>query len=72
MFKTFRSIYKFYAEGFSSMTWGKQLWWLILIKIILLFVIMRFLFFTPTLTGKTETEKIEHVGRQLSAPDKTK
>lgn len=65
MIKTLRSIYKFYSEGFSSMTWGKQLWWLILLKIVVLIVVMRMLFFTPTLSGKSETEKIEHVGNQL-------
>jgi hypothetical protein len=26
---------------------------------------MRMLFFTPALSGKSETEKIEHVGNQL-------
>ena len=65
MIKTLRSIYKFYSEGFSSMTWGKQLWWLILLKIVVLIVVMRMLFFTPVLSGKSETEKIEHVGNQL-------
>ena len=47
------------------MTWGKQLWWLILLKIVVLIVVMRMLFFTPALSGKSETEKIEHVGNQL-------
>ena len=47
------------------MTWGKQLWWLILLKIVVLIVVMRMLFFTPVLSGKSETEKIEHVGNQL-------
>ena len=65
MIKTLRSIYKFYSEGFCSMTWGKQLWLLILLKIAVLIVVMRLLFFTPTLSGKSETEKIEHVGNQL-------
>ena len=65
MIKTLRSIYKFYSEGFSSMTWGKQLWWLILLKIVVLIVILRMLFFTPVLSGKSETEKIKHVGNQL-------
>ncbi len=65
MIKTLRSIYRFYSEGFSSMTWGKQLWLLILLKIAVLIVVMRLLFFTPVLSGKSETEKIKHVGDQL-------
>ena len=27
------AIYNFYVEGFRSMTWGRQLWWLILLKV---------------------------------------
>ena len=60
------AIWEFYAEGFRSMTWGKQLWWLILLKIIILFVVLRAFFFRPTLAGKSEQQRIEHVGSQLT------
>lgn len=59
------SIYKFYLDGFRNMTWGRQLWWIILIKIIILFVILRCFFFKPVLAGKSEEQKIEHVSNQL-------
>ena len=68
MKSTIRSIWNFYAEGFRQMTWGKNLWLLILLKLIFLFVILRMFFFRPTLSGKSEEEKIEHVGMQLTRP----
>lgn len=59
------AIYRFYADGFKNMTWGRQLWWLILLKIIILFLVLRAFFFQPILAGKSEEQKIEHVGNEL-------
>ena len=61
-----RTIYNFYVEGFRNMTWGRELWWLILLKAIILFAVLRLFFFTPTLAGKSEEQRIEHVGNQLT------
>ena len=66
MKNVFVSIYRFYADGFKNMTWGRQLWWLILLKVIILFVVLRWFFFEPVLSGKSEEQKIEHVGNQLT------
>ena len=66
MRKALSSIYRFYADGFRQMTWGRQLWWLILLKAIILFVVLRVFFFRPALAGKSEQEKIEYVGMQLT------
>lgn len=60
------SIWNLYADGFKNMTWGKPLWMLIFLKIIVLFLVLRIFFFEPVLAGKTEEQKIEHVGNQLS------
>ena len=59
------SIWNFYVEGFRNMTWGRTLWWLILLKVIILFAVLRAFFFQPVLSGKTEEQKIEYVGMQL-------
>ena len=59
------SIYEFYVEGFRKMTWGRPLWILIALKVIILFAVLRAFFFEPVLSGKTEEQKIEHVGREL-------
>lgn len=64
------AIWNFYVEGFRSMTWGRQLWWLILLKVIILFVVLRGFFFKPTLAGKSHEQRIEYVGKQLT-PNKT-
>lgn len=59
------AIYNFYADGFKNMTWGRPLWWLILLKIIILFLILRVFFFKPILAGKSDEQKIEYVGNEL-------
>ena len=59
------AIYNFYVEGFRNMTWGRQLWWLILLKVVLLFLVLRAFFFKPILAGKSDEQKIEYVGNQL-------
>lgn len=59
------SIWKFYVDGFRNMTWGRQLWWLILLKVVILFVLLRGFFFKPVLNGKSDDERSEYVGAQL-------
>ena len=59
------SVWRFYVDGFKSMTWGRQLWLLILLKVIILFAVLRAFFFEPVLSGKSEEQKIEHVGGEL-------
>ncbi|MBQ4376368.1 MAG: DUF4492 domain-containing protein [Bacteroidales bacterium] len=64
-FSGLKSVVRFYVDGFRSMTWGRTLWLLILLKLFLLFVVLRIFFFKPVLSGKSEQEKIEHVAQQL-------
>ena len=59
------AIYDFYVEGFRNMTWGRQLWWVIMLKVILLFAVLRVFFFKPVLAGKSEEQKIEHISNEL-------
>ena len=47
-----KRIYQFYAEGFKSMTLGRQLWALILIKLFIMFAILKVFFFPDTLAQK--------------------
>ena len=47
------------------MTWGRPLWLLILLKVVILFAVLRVFFFQPVLAGKSEEQKIEHVGEEL-------
>ena len=59
------SIWRLYADGFRDMTWGKTLWGLILLKVIILFLVLRAFFFKPVLSGMDEKERSEYVGEQL-------
>ena len=61
----FKRAFLFYAEGFRSMTLGRTLWAIILIKLFIMFAILRVFFFQPTLAGKTEGEKQTTVAEQL-------
>ncbi|WP_277232079.1 DUF4492 domain-containing protein [Phocaeicola salanitronis] len=67
MIKTqmFLSIWKFYLDGFRSMTIGRTLWILILIKLFIMFVILKVFFFPDFLKGKTAEEKQDYVGNEL-------
>lgn len=65
MKNTLLSIWNFYVEGFRNMTWGRPLWFLIFLKVVILFLVLRMFFFEPVLAGKSEEQKIEHVGKEL-------
>ena len=65
MKKLILSIWNFYADGFKNMTWGKPLWFLIILKAVILFAILRVFFFKPVMAGKTSEQKSEYVGTQL-------
>ena len=60
-----QSVWNLYADGFRIMTWGRALWWLILLKVVILFLVLRMFFFQPVLSGKTDEQKSEHVGKEL-------
>lgn len=59
------SVWNLYADGFRHMTWGRPLWFLIILKVIILFAVLRAFFFEPVLAGKSEEQKAEHVSREL-------
>lgn len=42
------------------------MWLLILLKVVILFVLLRGFFFRPTLAGKSEEQRIEYIGNQLT------
>ena len=62
------SIWQFYRDGFQQMTWGRTLWLIILIKLFVIFVILRIFFFKPAMSGLDQQEKIELVGKKLTHP----
>lgn len=66
MCKALISVFRFYRNGFASMTWGRTLWLIILVKLAIMFLILRIFFFQPTLQGN-EAEKAETVGSRLTS-----
>ena len=67
-----KKIWQFYYDGFRSMTVGKSLWLIILIKLFIIFVILRIFFFQPVLKGSDEdkAESVRHSLIQSSMYDK--
>ena len=59
-------IYQFYLEGFRTMKLGKTLWLIILVKLFIMFFILK-LFFFPNYLGQfdSNSEKEEHVSGEL-------
>ena len=69
------AVWNFYLEGFRSMTLGRTLWVIILLKLFVMFFILK-LFFFPNFLGDhpTEAEKGAYVGNELierAIPDKS-
>lgn len=54
----FLRIIRFYFEGFKNMNkWGKQVWLIILIKLFILFIILKIFFFPNFLKQNFETDE---------------
>jgi len=68
--KPITNIIKFYIEGFKNMTIGRTLWIIILIKLFILFVILRIFFFPDFLKTKfdSDTDRSDYVLEELSNP----
>lgn len=65
---TIKKVFRFYSEGFKNMRVGKTLWAIIAIKFILLFVIMKLLFFPNILKEnfQTDSQRSEYISNQLT------
>jgi len=59
-------IFKFYYDGFRTMEWGRELWILILIKLFIMFVVLR-IFFFPRFLNRFDTDaaKEEYISNEL-------
>ena len=62
-------IVDFYSEGFSGMSdWAKSLWIIILIKLFVMFFILKLFFFRDTLKNQfdNDQQRGEHVIEQIT------
>ncbi len=74
MLSYFEKVYLFYLNGFKEMTVGKKLWKIIIIKLFIMFAVLKFFFFPNFLNTNFETdeERGNHVIDQLTRPVITK
>jgi predicted lactoylglutathione lyase len=67
--KPFQKIFNFYSDGFKNMPkWGKQAWVIIILKGIIIFIVIKFVFFPNYLKKNfdTDEQRSEHVLNQLT------
>ena len=49
-------VFNFYRDGFASMTIGRTLWAIILIKLAIIFLVLKLLFFPDFLSRRSQDE----------------
>ena len=65
-----KKVFLCYNEGFRNMTWGRRLWGIILVKLFILFAILRIFFFPDILQRdfNSDQERSNHVLEQITNP----
>jgi len=68
MFNLVKKIFWFYVDGFRSMTVGRKLWIIILIKLFIMFGILKLFFFKDYLGSRfsSDEEKATYVIKELT------
>ena len=63
MHKTLSGIFNFYIQGFRSMTLGRMLWKIIILKLLVIFAVIRVFFCPDYLETRyaTDEERADHV-----------
>ena len=59
-------VVRFYVDGFRSMTLGRTLWCIILLKLFIMFAVLKAFFFPAYLQGEKQ-EKEETVSTELTS-----
>jgi hypothetical protein len=69
IYKYITHIYNFYSEGFKNMSkWGRQIWIIILVKLFIMFIILKIFFFPNFLKTNfdSDQERSLHVLESLT------
>lgn len=63
-------VYRFYRDGFRSMTVGKTLWKIILVKLFIMFAVLKLFFFPDFLATNftTDEQRADYVTEQITKP----
>ncbi|WP_345985841.1 DUF4492 domain-containing protein [Sulfurimonas sp. HSL-1656] len=61
------ALYRFYRDGFNAMRLGRTLWTVVAVKLLILFGVIKVLFFSDTLQSRFDSDEArqEFVSRQL-------
>ena len=59
-------VYHLYYDGFRQMTLGRTLWVIILIKLFIIFVVLKLFFFPNFLKQHADGNEAEYVATQLT------
>ena len=65
MFPMICRVVRFYMEGFRHMTVGRTLWVIILVKLFVMFAVLKLFFFPDLLAGKSDEERAACVLEEL-------
>ena len=65
-------VIRFYTEGFRNMTLGRTLWKIIIIKLLIMFGVLKIFFFPDFLDTRfqTDRQRADYVLDQITNPDK--
>jgi hypothetical protein len=69
MASALRNLFLFYYEGFRTMSWwGKKVWLIIILKLCIIFLLLRLFFFPDFLKSnfRTDRERSDYVIEQLT------
>ena len=66
-----KCILRFYADGFRNMTVGRTLWAIIIVKLVVIFAVLKVFFFPDILSTRYDNnaERAAAVRSALSAPE---
>lgn len=65
-----KRIFLFYYEGFKNMTIGKTLWIIIIVKLFIMFFVLKLFFFPDFMKSNfnSEEERIDYITKELTVP----
>lgn len=64
------NIYRFYSDGFRSMTVGRKLWAIVILKLAIIFLVFRLFFFPNVLQENydNDDDRARAVASELTKP----
>lgn len=65
-----RKIFDFYYSGFTSMDIGKKLWLVIIIKLVIIFLVVKIFFMPDVLSQKAASgSKADYISSRMTGAD---